>query len=68
MFSKSDFNQWKDGAITKDLHKNMRERIEELRDLLEEGCTEVEAATFRGIILAFREILGWEPDLEEEDA
>ena len=68
MFSKADFQQWKDGAITKELHKNMLDRIEDIRDLLETGASPQEEAQFRGIIVAFREILGWEPELEEEDA
>ena len=64
--TKIEFAQWQTSEVTKELYSNIKERIEEFRELLE--SSESNGAEHRGIILALREVLGWVPNMEDEDA
>ncbi len=68
MFTKEDIAQWQQHEVTKELRNNLKERIDEARDLLEQGSTDVnEEYRIRGIIVAFRELLDWTPNIEGEE-
>ena len=63
--NKEDFALWKTSEGTKELYEELRDEIEKIRDMLEDGATQDEF--HRGCLFTIRGILEWVPESLGED-
>jgi hypothetical protein len=69
VFSKADYTDWKTSAVTKGFFQYIEDLIAEAKDTLasDAGNNPLQDRHLVGGIDALRDILEWQPDLEEED-
>lgn len=69
MVNKSDFIQWRDGEITKELFDNLREAVEIVASeiLTREDYNSDRDQFLKGYIKGIDQVLSWRPDFIEEN-
>lgn len=69
MVNKSDFIQWRDGEITKELFNNLREAVEIVASeiLTREDYNSDRDQFLKGYIKGIDQVLSWRPDFIEEN-
>ena len=58
--------EWRENPVTAEQRKVIQERIEEAKEELLNNWSETECALIRGMVRAFREVLEWAPEVDED--
>lgn len=69
MVNKSDFIQWRDSALTKELFENLREAVEMVASeiLTREDYNSDRDQFLKGYIKGIDQVLSWRPEFVEEN-
>lgn len=69
MVNKSDYIQWRDSSLTKELFENLREAVEIVASeiLTREDYNSDRDQFLKGYIKGIDQVLGWRPEFIEEN-
>lgn len=67
MISKEHVLQWTDHEVTKALREVIKERIDELKDLLVSSDDPDLDRKVKGIIIGYNDVLDWQPEVVDAE-